>query len=282
VKARDPQSSTHPGVDSTSRLLRLVDRSGPPHRPVDGLLSRWYAASGSSVPYAEWSDPATAALLAAFDGASDVADVEVAVVAFAQARAGASHPVDAMADDLVALVRVAWPAGRGTWGEHLDPVALMARAVSAWTVEHAASSLSAVCIDDVTGLVSAGYVRERVRELHDQCRGLAISPPVTFGAVVVQLGFGFVVAAERITVRVAVCRRLADRFRSGETVGVVGPSRLVVLMPAYGIEHAIEHVRSDLADLAAIDEVEVVVRRLSFSEDHATTFRSLAGASVGS
>ena len=134
----------------------------------------------------------------------------------------------------------------------------------------------------VTGLASAGYVRERVRELHDQCRGLAISPPVTFGAVVVQLAFGLLVATERITVRVAVCRRLADRFRSGETVGVVGPSRLVVLMPAYGIEHAIEHVRSDLADLAAIDEVEVVVSRVSFSEDHATTFRSLAGASVGS
>ena len=277
-----PSQPTHPGADGLSRLLTLVDRSVPPHRSVGGLISRWYAASGTALLFDEWADPATSTLAAVFDRESDVRDVEDAVVAFAQARAGASHPVDAVTADLVALVRLGWPVGRGTWGESLDPVGLMARALGAWAAEHTAASSCSDCVDVATGLASPGYVRERVRELHDQCRALAISPPVTFGAVVVQLTLGTLAGPERMEVRVAAGRILAARFRAGETVAAVEPHRMVVVMPAYGLDGAIHDVADDLAALAARDGVDLSVSRTAFGSDAAATFRSLAGTSVGS
>ena len=260
----------------------LVDRSGPPHRSVGGLINRWYAASGTSLLFDEWADPAAGDLLAAFDGGSDVRRVEGAVVAFAQARAGSGHRVEDVTDDLVALVRLAWPSGRGTWGEVVDPIGLMARALAAWAAEHTAAASCTECTDAVTGLASSGYVRERVRELHDQCRALAISPPVTFGAVVVQLALGAVRATERMRVRVAAGRILTERFRAGETVAALSPSRMAVVMPAYGIERAIDAVTPDFADLAAVAGVGVTVGRMPFGADATSTYRSLAGTSGGS
>ena len=278
-----PHEPTHQGRDGAARLLSaLADRSGPPHRTVGELINRWYAASCSSLRFDEWADPAAGDLARAFEGASDVRDVEEAVVAFAQARAGAGHPVDAVTVDLVALVRLAWPSGRGTWGEAVDPIGLTARAIGAWAEEHAASTSCADCVDAVTGLASPGYVRERVRELHDQCRALAISPAVTFGAVVVQLAFGALLSTERMRARVVAARLLTERFRGGETVAALGPSRLAVVMPAYGIDRAVEEVTADLAGLAASGGVDVAIRRQAFAADAASTFGRLAGTPPGS
>lgn len=269
---------THPGSDGAARLLTsLVDRSGPPHRSVGGLIDSWHTASGTSLPFGEWADPAAGELVAAFDGGSPITDVELAVVAFAQARAGAGHPAEAVAADLAALVRLAWPSGRGTWGELADPLGLVARALAAWAAERAAAS-GAGCTDPVTGLVGAGYVRARLRELHDQCRALAISPPVTFAAVVVQLLEGPMPATEQMRLRSVAGRRLADRFRAGETVAALGPRRLAVLMPAHGLDRAVETVRRDLADLAE----ELSVDGVPFGPDAVSTFRSLAGDPGGS
>jgi hypothetical protein len=208
--------------------------------------------------------------------------VEDAVVAFAEARAGASHPVEAVTSDLVALVRAGWPTGRGTWGEALDPVGLMARALGAWAAEHAAATSCRDCLDAATGLAGSGYVRQRVRELHDQCRSLAISPPVTFGALVVQLELGALRATERMEVRTAAGRVLTARFHAGETVAALSPSRMVVVMPAYGLDRDVAAVTADLAALAALDGVDVTVGRVRFGDDADATVRSLAETSVGS
>ena len=119
-------------------------------------------------------------------------------MAFAQARAGASHPVEAVTDDLVALIRVRLAHRARHVGRILDPVGLMARALGAWAAEHTAAS-SCRLQDAATELHERRlHVRERVRELHDQCRALAISPPMTFGAVVVQLELGGLRATERM------------------------------------------------------------------------------------
>ena len=278
---RAPLDPTHPGPDGASRLLLLVDRSAPPHRPVGGVLSRWYAASGTKVHVDEWADPAAHDLAAAFDGASSFATVEHAVVSFAQARAGADYRADEVADDLAALVRVAWPTEQGTWGESVDPVGLLARGLGAWATEHAATAAGGDCLDPVTGLVTGHYLRERVRELHDQCRALAIPPPVTFGAVVVQLVLGAVPATERIGLRVAAGRILAARFRAGETVAALSSTRMAAVMPAYGIERAIGEVRRDFAALVALDDIAVTIAGQRFADDAAATFTSLAGARVG-
>lgn len=273
---------TQPGVDGVSRLLWLVDRSGPPHRSVGGLINRWYAASGTDLLFEEWADPAASHLAAVFDRGSDVRDVEDAVVAFAQARAGASHPVEAVTSDLVALIRAGWPTGRGTWGDTLDPVGLMARALGAWAAEHTATTSCRDCVDAATGLASSGYVRERVRELHDQCRALAISPPMTFGALVVQLELGALRATERMEVRAAAGRVLTSRFRAGETVAALSPSRMAVVMPAYGLDRAVQAVMADLAGHAVFDGLDITVSRVPFGGDADATARSLAGTSVGS
>ncbi len=277
-----PHIPSHPGADGAARLLSLVGRSAPPHRPVGGLLHRWYAASGTDLLFDEWADPATSDLAAAFARDAAPTTVEQAVVAFAQARAGAGHGVDAVTADLVALVRLAWPTGRGTWGETIDPVGLLARALGAWAVEHTAAAMCSECVDAVTGLVTAHYLKERVRELHDQCRALSISPPVAFGAVVVQLDLGAATATDRIWARVAAGRILAARFRAGETVAAPSSCRMTAVMPTYGIDRAVSDVTSDLAELAALDGVGVTVGRLAFASDAAATFSSLAGTSVGS
>jgi hypothetical protein len=275
---------SHPpqvGPDGTSRLLALVGRSAPPHRPVGGLIHRWYAASGTRLLFDEWADPATRELADVFERGADLADVEQAVVGFAQARAGADHDADAVTADLVALVRLAWPTGLGTWGGTVDPVGLLARALGAWAAERTAAAACAECLDSVTGLVTAHYLKERLRELHDQCQALAISPPVTFGAVVVQLELGAVTATERIRVRVAAGRILASCFRAGETVAALGTSRMAAVMPAYGIDRAIKTVTSDFAGLTALDGVGVTISRQAFASDASATFTALAGTPVG-
>jgi hypothetical protein len=245
------------------------------------LLFRWYAASGTDLLFDEWADPATAALAAAFDRDAELAAIEDAVVAFAQARAGADHGPEAVSADLVALVRLAWPTGRGTWGEAIDPVGLLARALAAWAVEQAATSRCGDCVDAATGLVTASYLRERVRELHDQCRACELSPAISFGAVIVQLDTHALSVTARMGVRVAVGRRLAERFHNGETVASLGPSRMAVVMPTYGLERATYQLTADLAEVTALDGVSLAVRRVPFADTPAATYRSLAGTQAG-
>jgi hypothetical protein len=278
-----PSASPQSTADGSARLLGLVDRSGPPPRPLGGLITDWYVASGASLPFAEWADPATGRLADVFASDADLDVVERAVVAFAEARAGADHTAEAVAADLVALVQLAWPSAGHEWSDWVDPVGLVARALGAWAIERdGILRTGGQTVDPVTGLVGDQYLRPRLRELHDQCRGLAISPAATFGAVVVQLELSAVAAPERIGVRVAAGRILAHRFHTGETVAVLGSDRIVAVMPAYGIDRALGAVQADLAGLAALDGVGLTIGRAAFADDADATFRSLAGTSVGS
>ncbi len=279
----EPYGPTHPGPDGPSRLLALVDRSAPPRRPVGGLIANWYHTSGTEVPYEEWADPSTRRLAVTFEAGADLVQVEYAVVAFAQARAGADHSAESVAADLVALVRLAWPSGGRVWVDWIDPMGLLARALSAWAIERETSrACQGECYDPVTGLVSATYLRARLDELHGQCEALMISPPVTFGAVVVQLELSAVAVPERIGVRVAAGRILAARLRAGETVAALNSNRLVAVMPAYGIDRCMGEVASDFAEIDGRDGVRVSINRMAFANDAGATFSSLAGTSVGS
>jgi hypothetical protein len=279
----EPSGPTHPGPDGPSRLLALVDRSAPPRRPIGGLIADWFRSSGTDLPFEEWADPATRRLAATFDAGADLVQVEYAVVAFAQARAGADHSAEAIAADLVALVRLAWPSGGRVWVDWIDPVGLLARALSAWAIERETGrACQGDCYDPVTGLVSAQYLRARLHELHGQCDALMISPPVTFGALVVHLELGAVPAPERIGVRVAAGRILAGRFRAGETVAALSADRLVAVMPAYGIDRCLGEVATDFAAFDGRDGVRVSISRVAFADDAGATFETLAGTSVGS
>jgi hypothetical protein len=281
-ETRAAPSPGQTGPDAAARLRALVGRSGPPHWPVGGRLLDWYVDSGTDLAFDEWCDPATRRLADVFESRAELVTVEWAVVAFAEARAGADHAAEAVAADLVALVRLAWPSAGHAWGDWVDPVGLLARALGAWAIERAAGSECSECIDPVTGLVTASFLKARLRELHDQSQALAISASATFGAVVVDLELSAVAAPDRIGVRVAAGRILAARFRAGETVAVLGSSRMVAVMPAYGVDRAMRDVTSDFAGLAALDEVGVTIGCQVFADDAAATFRSLAGASAGS
>jgi hypothetical protein len=172
---------------------------------------------GTDLAFDDWRDPAARRLAHVFESHAELVTVERAVVAFAQARARAEHGLEAVAADLVALLRLAWPSAGYAWGDWVDPVGLLARALGAWAIE-----------------------------------------------------------------RVAAGRILAARFHAGETVAALGSSRMVAVMPAYGVGGAIRDVTSDFAGLAALDEVGVTIGAQVFADDAAATFRSLAGAPVGS
>ncbi|MGH9111540.1 MAG: hypothetical protein ACRDZN_04470 [Acidimicrobiales bacterium] len=261
-------------------MLELVGRSAPPHRPVEGLLADWYTASGTAVTFGEWCDPAARHLADVFEREGHLADIEQAVVAFAQARAGADHCAPDVAADLVALVRLAWPSAGHEWDGWIDPLGLLARALGAWAAERVAVASSVDCTDPVTGLVTARFLERRLHELHAQCDALAISPPATFGSVVVRLELSAVAESEGMGVRVAAGRILASRFRAGETVAVLSSSRstsrMAAVMPAYGIDRAMTDVRSALADLTRAG-VSVSVGRTPFADDASATFATLVG-----
>jgi hypothetical protein len=285
---RPPSSPSPRGSNGASRLLELVvgpDPGLPSHDGLVGLLAAWYRESGAAIGFDEWCDPATRRLGAVFVSDAPVTVVEDAVVAFAQARAGADHPAGDVAGDLGALVRLAWPSAGHEWEGWIDPLGLLARALGAWAAERVAIASSVDCVDPATGLVAAGFLERRLRELHAQCEALAISPPLTFGSVVVQLGLSAVAASERVAVRVAAGRILAERFRTGETVAALGSSRatsrMVAVMPAYGVHRAMADVRSDLANLAQGEGVDLAVGRMPFGHDAGSTFTALVHSAVG-
>jgi hypothetical protein len=278
-ESRPPARPRPSGTRGASRLLELVGRSAPPHRPVEGLIADWYAASGTAVTFGEWCDPAARRLADVFEREGHLADIEQAVVAFARARAGADHCAADLVADLVALVRLAWPTAEHEWDRWIDPLGLLARALGAWAAERVAVAASVDCTDPVTGLVTARFLERRLRELHAQCDALAISPSVTFGSVVVQLELSAVAASERMGVRVAAGRILASRFRAGETVAALGSSRstsrMAAVMPAYGIDRALVEAREALDDLTQVDGVGIAVGRAPFADDAAATFATL-------
>src|SRR5262245_14764791 len=146
-----PSAARPPDADAIRRLLDVVDRSEPPHRPVGGdLLSRWYLSAACALPFDEWADPATLRLADAFVAGADLVAVEEAVVAFAQARAGSDHPAEALVSDLVALVRLAWPSSGHEWSDWIDPAGLMARALGAWAAERDSRNSCGDCLDPAT------------------------------------------------------------------------------------------------------------------------------------
>jgi hypothetical protein len=268
----------------------------------------WHEASGTALPFAEWCDPTARRLAAtlaepspsappsgaeAADGATggspdepepaDEAErqrqVDAAVVAFAQARAGADHTAEAVATDMVAVLEL---VDRQTGGASPhDLVGLVARALAAWATEQVAAVSTASCIDPVTGLVNGGYLRARLRELHAQCGALSISPSIAFGALVVRLDFDPVPPAYRLSARVGVGRALMNFFRSGETVAALSSCLLAAVMPAYALERAESDVQIVLSRQAELAEVQVTIDRQLFGDDATDTYSSLLGTRVG-
>jgi hypothetical protein len=268
----------HPSWAGVSRLLSLVGRSECPPRPADGLLTAWHDASGTDLPFAEWCDPTARRLSDVLSTPTPSREVDMAVVEFAQARAGADHTAEAVAADLVSLLHL---VDGDELAAAFDPVGLVARALAAWAAEQVAVVSTASCVDPVTGLVIGSFLQARLRELHAQCDALAISPPMTFGSLVVQLDLSSVDAPDRMNARVTLGRVLALVFDAGETVAVLAPTRYVAVMPAYALGRAEGDVQTALAQRPELFDVPVTIERLAFGDDADATWRSLAGTRVG-
>jgi hypothetical protein len=273
-----PAGYPHPSWSGVARLLSLVGRSECPPRPADGLLDAWHDASGTSLPFAEWCDPTARALADVLSQPNDPRDVDAAVVAFAQARAGADHTAEALAADLVALLHLVQPDADPP---AFDPVGLVARALAAWASEQVAVVSAASCVDPVTGLVNGGFLQARLQELHAQCDSLAIAPSMTFGSLVVGLDLAAIPAPVRIGVRGALGQLLTQVFRAGETVAALSASRLVAVMPAYALARAEGDLRLALERRPELIDVPVHIDRLPFGDDADGTWAHLAGTRVG-
>lgn len=274
-----PAGFPHPGWAGVTRLLSLVGRSECPPRPADELLSTWHEASGTTLPFSEWCDPTARHLAATLREPQGPRLIDAAVVAFAQARAGADHSAEAVAADLTALLRlVEATTDRVT---PLDPVGLVARALAAWAAEQVAVVSTASCVDPVTGLVNGGFLRARLRELHAQCDALAIAPSMAFGSLVLRLDLGAVPTPDRMSARFGVGRTLLRVFRTGETVAVLSTSRFAAVMPAYALDRAEGDVRLALAQLAEVAGAPLHIDRHPFGDEANSTWRSLAGTRVG-
>lgn len=262
------------------RLRSLIGRSSCPPRPTDGLLSRWHQASGTPLSFEEWCDPSARSLAKALRSAAPQREVDAAVVAFAEARSGADHTAEAVAADLIALVDVLDAGSDAQHDQAHDAVDLVARALTAWAREQVEVVWAGTCTDPMTGLVTGGFLRARLRELHAQCEALAIAPPMTFGSLVVQLRLASIPAPERIGVRLAVARALLDVFRAGETVAVLGSSRFVAVMPAYAMESAEDDLRGALVENDQL-EASVSIGRQPFEANAEASWRSLVGTGSG-
>jgi hypothetical protein len=261
-----------------SRLLLLVGRSVCPPRPTDDLLSTWHEVAGSTLPFPEWCDPIARNLAATLSESREPRLVDAAIVAFAQARAGSDHNAESVATDLVALLQLVEADGSAS---SLDRVGLVARALAAWASERVAVVSTASCLDPVTGLVNGGFLRARLRELHAQCDALAISPPMTFGSLIVQLDLGATALPERMGVRVAVGGTLGRLFTTGETVATLSASRIVVVMPAYALDRAEDDVQVALAERLELVDVPVTLDHQPFGRTADGTWELLAGTRVG-
>ena len=269
----------HPGWAGVTRLLSIVSRSECPPRPADELLATWHEASGTTLPFPEWCDPTARRLAAALCEPQGPRRIDAAVVAFAQARAGADHAAEAVATDLVALLRLV--DGRKNRMSPHDPVGLLARALAAWAAEQVAVVSTASCVDPVTGLVNGGFLRARLRELHAQCDALAIAPSMAFGSLVLRLDMGAVPAPDRMSARFGVGRTLLRVFRAGETVAVLSTSRFVAVMPAYALDRAEGDVQHALEQRVEPAGAPVTIDRRPFGDDANGTWCSLAGTRVG-
>jgi hypothetical protein len=269
----------HPGWAGVTRLLSIVSRSECPPRPADELLATWHEASGTTLPFPEWCDPTARRLAATLAEPQGPRLVDAAVVAFAQARAGADHVAEAVATDLVTLLRLV--DGRKNRMSPHDPVGLLARALAAWAAEQVAVVSTASCVDQVTGLVNGGFLRARLRELHAQCDALAIAPSMAFGSLVLRLDMGAVPAPDRMSARFGVGRTLLRVFRAGETVAVLSASRFVAVMPAYALDRAEGDVQHALEQRVELAGAPVTIDRRPFGDDANGTWCSLAGTRVG-
>jgi GGDEF domain-containing protein len=299
-----PVDAPYPGMTGLARLRSLIGRPACPPRSADEHLSRWYEVSGSSLTFGEWCDPAVEelALAAAVHGRSNL---DGAVVEFAQARAGADHPAESIAADIVALMEVVdtWSSSGGSDGDvplpdaaghpvmdgdspehYRQAVSLVARALTAWASAQVEVVSVGACTDPVTGLVTGGFLRARLRELHAQCEALAIAPQVTFGSLVVQLVGPAGPLTERMAVRVAISRMLRAVLTAGETVATIGDSRFVAVMPAYalaGAESDLTEALMSRGELGGELGIPVRLRREAFADHAEATWRSLAGIRSG-
>jgi hypothetical protein len=293
MNERSTRTSLPPqGWTVRSRLVSLVSRSECPPRPADELLAEWHEASGTSLPFAEWCDPPARHLAATLTEMCGPRVVDAAVVAFAQARAGADHPAEEVAADLIALVRLvgARSADRAPAPSQVtrprspdtvpNPVALVARALAAWAAEQVAVVSTASCIEPVTGLVNGGFLRARLVELHEQCEALAIAPSMAFGSLVVLLDLNGTSLPEQMSARVATGRALRLVFRAGETVAALHATRLVAVMPAYALDRARGDLQLALAQRSELAGITVAIDRRAFADDVDGTWSSLSGTPV--
>jgi hypothetical protein len=228
-------------LEARDSAERASARVPVPRRP-DGSLSarlidRWCAgslATGWATPGGWW----TPAIDAVVEAVLDDGDYRSACAELARQRALRGCSLAETIDDIGALFAA---ARLGT------PPYEITRAVAlAWAEAAQASIEAAGCVNATTGLGTAAHVEARLAEMYAEGRKYGYSPSETHSLVVVELSAVGQIGdpwddALRIS-DVAECLRTV--FDGGQTMGLTGPGRVVVIVPrAADLPRTIDGVR---------------------------------------
>ncbi|HEY3503006.1 MAG TPA: hypothetical protein VGN37_09530 [Actinocatenispora sp.] len=155
-----------------------------------------------------------------------------------RARAEAGVGLTEALDDLAALYRLL-PVGA-------PPLPAVRAFVEAWADVWLRAVHDAGCVDPLTELASAAYLRTRLGELYRAADAAGWSVPDRYGLLVVGLdgtggGWGLLVR------RMSVAETLRSVFRGGETLTALAHARIAVLAERAGVDRTAASLRRILA-----------------------------------
>jgi hypothetical protein len=170
-----------------------------------------------------WYDPAVEHVLEALARDEPIDD---AVTELGNARGSAGFDLRETASDLDALAEVL-------------PVEVANRihdegtvtALSAWADAFIDRAHPPACIDAMTGLVTLGYLRVRIAEVHRECDDRRIRPGEAFALVVTGPSRPAPTPLARLAGRMRAGRCIRDWFPGGETACHLDGDRVAVLAP---------------------------------------------------
>ncbi|WP_246257266.1 GGDEF domain-containing protein [Amycolatopsis anabasis] len=230
-----------------------VDRD----RSLRALRARWRTASlasGWRFP-SDWALPEVDAVCAAVVKGGEA---EVPLAGLARARAAAGAGLAETLADLAALHAVlAEPdAVDGFVAPDVDatPSRLLRVTAIAWA-DVAVDQLSNVeVLDSLTGLPSAAYLRTRLGEIYRQAAAEQRQAAEDHTLLVVSMDLSRVTGWPRLTGMILVADVVRAVFDHGESVAVLGPSAVAVLVPRDGriAAHAVM-LRRELTERLSVD-----------------------------
>lgn len=250
---RGADAAVEPPVSGA--LLDLSDGPAPP--TFAELHDRWCVESRTRLGLSrqQWHHPATGRLVAAL---ADGADLQHALAALGEARAGAGLSLDETLSDLAILGRLVPdpPCGEPDLGIlRVDTLRAASVAGTAWAEAFYGEIEAPGCTDPVTGLATGAYLEARLEQLYRQAAHRRRGPDESHVLVVLELRSAGTSPFGAIARRIRAAAELRSTLAVSDTIAILEPTHALVALvedgPGLG-----SHVAS-LASAATRDRVWV-------------------------